>query len=233
MRLADKNIAVETGHWISPNFQISFKAIIEFLELKLKSHSGIHMHPVGFLQVPLMFDYERLPSGDKYFLNIWKPAFVRPSDDRRLHDHVFNLRSRILWGAIENHVFEVVDHTRGSHKIMQADYGGGAKSRLVDTGRQVNFRLVDRQSYHQGEEYTLPIATFHDSVLLEDFAITLMKKFDIDPHARARVVTVETLDEHFIDREQFNEELAWAAVQETLLRLKSLAAAQANLILPV
>ena len=222
MRLADKNPSVKTGHWISPNFQISLEEIIAFLELKLANRSGIYMHPVGFLQVPLMFDYERLPSGDKYFLNIWKPVFVRPSNDRRLHDHVFNLRSRILWGAIENHVFEVIDHARGSHKIMQADYSGGAKSRLVDTGRRVDFRLADRQSYRQGEEYTFPIATFHDSVLLEDFAITLIKKFDIDPQARARVVTVETLDEHFIDREQFNEELAWAAVQETLLRLKAL-----------
>jgi hypothetical protein len=112
-------------------------------------------HANGFLKVPLAE-----AGGARVRLHYW-PGGVRGEEN--VHDHRWDLASRILAGTLENEVFATCQRAKGGlvargYRYVKAAPGLGAE--VVDVGARA-LRRVRRQALGPGEVYALPHTTLH------------------------------------------------------------------------
>src|SRR5229473_8133591 len=120
-------------------------------------------HPLGFMRLKLA----STPQGTLR-IHIW------PAKDREfqsplwnIHDHLFDVHSLILCGALENRRFAVrSDDTRATNRLYRVSYGEN-HSHLQATANSVSCRQLSSDQYSALDSYEISRGEFHASVVKE------------------------------------------------------------------
>jgi hypothetical protein len=152
-----------------------------FLRLEAASRSGefeselmktpladahIHGHPLGFRVA-------RINHGEMALrLHLWKAA-VSEQPGFEVHDHMFDLTSHVVQGAIGQKVYKFADDQNGTKAIYSVAYEAG-KSVIVKTSRRGELVLERAERFYAGTTYRLDAGELHIAERLDDDdAITL------------------------------------------------------------
>ena len=158
--------------WIS---SLNSKELSAFDAIQLGRDKGAKFvwHPLGFILCNLFEEGER-----KIRLHIWpnnndrmqKPAWL-------IHDHLFNLKSWVIAGKIENTAYLV---TKGSPncRIYNARYEKGS-SVLYRTDRKICIAEDVKSLLSAGEQYNVPSGVLHQSVSVSEMtSVTVCETID-------------------------------------------------------
>jgi hypothetical protein len=131
-------------------------------------------HPLGFVHCELA-----RVGGSIYRLHLWPFRERRPkTPDWPIHNHVFDLTSKVLAGVITNREYSVCEKDDGGHSLYSVEYALNG-SRIVRTETSVDVRLIHECSYERGGRYCVKRGQFHSShVAFLAFAATLVKTSD-------------------------------------------------------
>jgi len=130
-------------------------------------------HPLGFIIIKLFnstdFDYR---------LHIWPKGLRRPkTPDWPIHNHVFDLESIVLSGAVGSEAYSIScdESPEGRYRAYMVKYTSEG-SDLVPSSTLVNLRSDGVTWTNQGEKYQVPKGSFHRSIVNSDvFAATLVR----------------------------------------------------------
>jgi hypothetical protein len=135
--------------------------------------SPFFWHPLGFIFCKLSQEGER-----KIRLHIWpnnndrmqKPSWL-------IHDHVFDLKSWVIAGKIENIEYTVTDK-KPNYSVYSAGYEKDS-SVLYRTDRQICINEGKRSLVRSGEVYSVLSGVLHQSVSLsEATSLTVCETID-------------------------------------------------------
>lgn len=171
------------------------------------------VHPNGFVQ----FDIE--PGVLR--LNIWPDQGIEghPGRVHPIHNHSFDLHSVILVGALTNvtydlrqeawikptHELHVARHIDQHNTVLQPVRGGAGA-----------LKVLKMDTYHPGQDYSLPRAYLHDS-LPHGLTMTLMWTENPDPMYAPKVavpVGVQPMNNY--KRDGFDANLLWDIIGQAL-----------------
>jgi len=128
-------------------------------------------HPTGFIVLELLRDDE-----GALRLHLW------PEGERKrgrpcwpVHDHIWDLRSRVLCGSVSSHDYEVHDDVEGSSMLYAVEYAAGSSSCMRRSERRVSARARVPRRMEAGQRYSVTAGVFHASrVEPGGFAATLV-----------------------------------------------------------
>ncbi|MDX6498136.1 MAG: hypothetical protein QOG23_1396 [Blastocatellia bacterium] len=121
-------------------------------------------HPLGFIRLKLA----STPQGTLR-IHIW-PGTDRKSQSPswNIHDHLFDLRSSILCGVVENHRFAVrPDRKSATHRLYQVSYCEN-QSLLHATTTEMSCHHLGTEVYSALDSYQVYREQFHASVVEKD-----------------------------------------------------------------
>jgi len=114
-------------------------------------------HPLGFVVCTLFVDGPL-----KARLHVWPVDGARSQGSScQIHDHVFDLTSRVLLGCIEN-IEYANDPRGGTHARYAVEYKNDV-SILERTGDTVNLSLSRATLHEQGSQYRVAAGQLHQS----------------------------------------------------------------------
>lgn len=127
-------------------------------------------HPTGFLVLTLLRS-----QGGTLRLHLWpERAREHGTPCWPVHDHVWDLRSHVLCGAVESHRYAVVDDPHGDAVLYAVRYGAGRSSHMHRSERRVSVWPDVPRRIAAGERYEVPAGEFHASrVSAGELAATL------------------------------------------------------------
>ncbi len=190
--------------------------ISELVEtIEAKSGTEVRMHPYGFLQLSLS---EGAWRDAGYRLHVWSdelPQMKRP--EFQVHDHVYEVRSRILLGSLRDIQYIVKDDTVGDYLLFKAE---GQK--LCNTKQRVSCIKRRVFYYSAGQEYSVTKGDFHSSESLSPLTVTLFQKVNADPGKSPCVIGPAYYDtlEILSDERTFEQQLAWRVMDKVLEEIK-------------
>ncbi|MBK1969766.1 hypothetical protein JIX59_10490 [Brevundimonas diminuta] len=124
-------------------------------------------HPLGFHVVKVE------TPGAALRLHLWKPGGV-DQPGYEVHDHIFNLKSRVVVGAIRHRTYAFRSDAAGDHVVYAVKYSDG-ESRIAKTDRRVQMHPVSEAIYQAGDTYSVAAGELHDAELLgHDWGVTLV-----------------------------------------------------------
>ncbi|MFC9895891.1 hypothetical protein ACFVMC_19560 [Nocardia sp. NPDC127579] len=115
-------------------------------------------HPLGFLCFPVW------RGGDLgVCLHVWTEGARAHPTTSPMHAHSWDLLSLVLYGAVANDVFDLVESPETpTHRLFEVH--SGADGDLVRaTPQVVGYRLRSHEVFRSGEVYSLPNGVFHVS----------------------------------------------------------------------
>jgi hypothetical protein len=177
-------------------------------------------HPNGFIQLNLNKE------GTKR-LHVWSPniALDKAQKTRHpIHDHIFDMESTIIVGAMQNLVYEFVESKRvKKYELFQARYNAPHDSTLYTTGKTGWLVRRHIDSVVAGQTYTLPAFKFHDSNPV-GFTATLMTKKAIYKNKTCTVVVPYGLDpdNDFNRATALSQETMWQEIKLALDKQQNL-----------
>lgn len=127
----------------------------------------IKKHPLGFFAV--RFADGR---GAALRLHLWTGSKTLPQDEYQIHDHIFELRSIVLLGALRHETFTGTTDTAGPHQRYAVRYRDGA-SELVATGERLTLHPAAAETLSTGDEYRLSAGIFHRVIAERDPTVSL------------------------------------------------------------
>ena len=130
----------------------------DIIQVGIDKGASFIWHPLGFILCKLSEEGEK-----KIRLHIWpnnndrmqKPAWL-------IHDHLFNLKSWVVAGRIENIEYSVEEGTP-NFRVYHARYEEDG-SVLYRTDKKVFITEKIRYLVSTGERYSVPSGMFHQSV---------------------------------------------------------------------
>ena len=137
----------------------------------------LRWHGNGFIQVHLS-DLERI--------HIWTRRFQPTVKNAQIHDHRFGFVSKVLYGTLENAVFDLDYNDKGAYKIWMCKHGA-EKSQGLSLDGCADLKLQGRHTVKVGQTYEMHAATFHRSTPLTPLVVTHMVRGESFPHKAARV----------------------------------------------
>lgn len=178
------------------------------------------VHPNGFVQ----FDIEP----NILRLNVW-PADPIPGHPGRIHpihNHSFDLKSKIIVGELTNDVYsyepapghgDMVLHTARRINKHDSILVPEAKDRWGRPISAVGYMIcIGSKTYRPGEFYTLEKHLFHDSIA-KGLTATLMSLEKPSKNYAPQVavpIGVEPMNNYL--RDDFDEELLWGIIGQVL-----------------
>lgn len=151
------------------------------------------VHPNGFIQLDLTSPAaegwhegkQEGHSGADLRLHVWNPPGIElPHQDtvNEIHDHVFDMRSTVVRGALIQRLFMFVIGRTGeqTHELYRAVYDQKSSSRLEPMDIIGKLSLYDEFVTYVGRTYAQPAFTLHDSATIPEFegglVVTMMEK---------------------------------------------------------
>jgi hypothetical protein len=199
----------------------------------VKQGKNPRVHPNGFIQLDLgeveddwHKSHKRGHSGAATRLHIWNPPGIElphQGTTNEIHDHVFDMRSTIVRGALEQRLYEFVtlddlpDDYEPTHELYQAVYKKSGDSRLQSTGKKGALRLDRFFSVSQGSSYVQPAFTLHDTGTPFGLVVTYMEKTEIHDGDAHVVCPIDQPPDNSFDRASaMSEEDLWQAIEISL-----------------
>ncbi len=178
-------------------------------QVERRDHVGCpSTHENGFVQVPI---------GDFARLHVWPDGGVRKQvSDSPIHDHSFSLRSWVLHGRLENHLYAVQESAL-PHGRQYEVHHVSREGKLVPSDVFASVFPLSRQSMVPGSTYEVRSGFFHET-RWEGLTVTLMVKTGVGEQSRARVLCPvgQVVDNEF-DRAEANPEAdLWALVDRAV-----------------
>jgi hypothetical protein len=131
-------------------------------------------HPLGFL----ITDLESLVSEEdrqgQLRLHIWPVDYETRGDGRgTIHTHTWDLRSAVLFGAIRNTTYRVVEGEDAGGIVSEVVYSTSG-TRFLPVHAGVSIQVAASEIIRAGEYYCEDTAAFHASEVVASPAITLV-----------------------------------------------------------
>lgn len=196
------------------------------------------VHPNGFIQLDLLHPDDVSPeemsdaewsetkkkghSGSSLRLHIWNPPGVNlPHQEtvNEIHDHVFDMLSSVVRGTLvqQLYILEVgMPVEARTHEIYRAIYDKASSSRLEPLGVYGYLSRARSFPIREGEAYTQPAFTLHDSEA-HGLVVTLMEKTAVhDGEATVVCKVGEPPDNDFDRATAAPQDLLWQAISNSL-----------------
>jgi hypothetical protein len=138
---------------------ISLQALL-LLRRQLKA--PFRLHPLGFIACTLLSD-----GPQKVRLHYWPVAGgSQQSPDCQIHNHLFNFRSWVLAGEVQNIEYSVSNSDAGREMAEYRTEYLHDQSILSKTGRTLRLTETRRTAYPAGSTYSLAAGVLHETVRL-------------------------------------------------------------------
>jgi hypothetical protein len=131
----------------------------ELLSLRRTLGAPFKLHPLGFVVSTLITEGAR-----KLRLHFWPLAgAAQQSPAHQIHDHLFQLRSWVLAGAVENVEYAACPTGGKEFAVYTTTYSGDC-SILKKT--DATLRLTERRrcTYNAGKSYVIDVGVLHETV---------------------------------------------------------------------
>jgi hypothetical protein len=173
------------------------------------------LHGNGFLQIDLDDQGKGGQPGGKR-LHVWHPLLPKAQAvSTPIHDHVFELESRVYLGKLRNTVY-MVDTVGPVFKIYQAVPTHGSNTHLKDTGAT---RFLVEECFQEltaGSRYSLRAGVFHTSTS-EVVTMTVMTKGHSNQQRGPRIAVPYGLEpDNLFDREKPDKEQLWWCLNDAI-----------------
>ena len=185
--------------WISAlnNNELS---VVDIIEAGMKFGQKFSWHPLGFILCKLSEEREK-----KIRIHIW------PNDNDRvqnpawlIHDHLFDLKSWVISGEIENTEYWIKDEIP-NYCLYEAKYENDS-SILCRTNKKVYISLKSKTLVRSGEVYEVPSDVLHQSLSVSK-AASLTVCETIDKLGRSPIIAgdIDGLDFYTYERSEVTE----------------------------
>lgn len=180
------------------------------------------MHPNGFIQLDVTLDPESRIAEQR--LHVWPDNpddFPRQETRTTIHDHKFDMKSEILVGEIRQirYHFNVewdVELEGPTHEIYIASYNRKSDSTLEPTGALVRLATMTEEVWDEGDVYTQPASSFHDTGW-EGLTATLMtKQKEYEFHQPRIMVPIGVEPDNDFKRDNVDVDLLWDKIDEAM-----------------
>ena len=163
----------------------------------------LRLHPLGFIACTLLTE-----GSLKLRLHLW-PAHggIQQSPDCQIHDHLFEFKSWVLSGTVEN--VEYQKNASGiEHSVYKAEYRDD-QSILTKTGELIRLEEKSRTAYETGMSYSVSSGTLHETVRIgAEPACTVLVAKDVSDSAPLVLGPCAGLDRYVYTRSIVEEALA-------------------------
>lgn len=179
----------------------------ELLSMRREIRAPFRSHPLGFYACTLLAEGAR-----KIRLHFWPIDGGAPQSAKcQIHDHLFEFKSWILCGSVEN--IEYVTSTDGQEfSIYRTEYGGHT-STLTKTSAVRRLSVQQRNTYHSGFSYEIAAGTLHETVRVgKKPAFTVLVTTDVSATSPIVLGPLDGPDQYKYHREVIDD-----ALVETML----------------
>lgn len=179
-------------------------SLSELLTLRKELHRPFTLHPLGFLACTLLIEGSR-----KVRLHLWPVEGGAPqSSECQIHDHIFQFRSWVMAGAVEN--IEYAVSAKGQEFAVYRTEYIGTRSTLIKNDETLKLSELRRHTFSIGSSYTVPAGVLHKTervgtnpaftvlvttALSTNAPLVLGPKTGLDRYVYER----ETLDDTFVE----------------------------------
>lgn len=175
------------------------------------------VHPNGFIQLDISKDKARSR------LHVWHRGAIDfgQNSDSPVHDHIFDMQSRIYRGSLTQirYEFELRHAGEPTHEIFMADYLGKSESVLQPTGVKGCLEYDHNRSIlvTDGEYYYQPAFTFHDTQPGKTPLVTIMTKSYVYERFSPRVlVPIDESPDNDFRRDQYKTDELWDIIEDAI-----------------
>lgn len=173
----------------------------ELFAIRSRLRSAFKLHPLGFIACTLLNEGTR-----KLRLHYWPTTGgAQQSLDCQIHDHLFNFKSWVLAGSVEN--IEYVASAEGAeYAAYQASYEENRSTLKKTCSTQ---RLIEnsRSIFHSGSSYSVQAGTLHETVRLGNLSsFTVLITTDVSSSAPLVFGPLNGSDRYTYVREELSEE---------------------------
>ncbi len=170
--------------------------------------------------------------GEKFDLHIHpRVPHVEVQEDFRVHDHVFDLYSYVLWGELRDTDYAMIPDESGPLSIVNTESRNGIvdpqNNLSVYSKSEQRFRaeVLNRDIMRAGEGYWLRRGIFHESGAVSPYVVTVTKRefpekrpgpFVAFPSHKQR----ELEKRMGFDRQAFNHQEARALAEKLILEVR-------------
>lgn len=129
-------------------------------------------HPLGFIHAKLA----DVPDGGTYRLHLWSSEYRHVGEQcDRVHDHLFNVNSRVVAGAVHNMRYRFAVGESEDYYETRVDYRPDC-IRLIETGVFGRLHVVQRERIKAPGKYFVPRGELHETVPPKDgLALTVVR----------------------------------------------------------
>lgn len=121
-------------------------------------------HSNGFVVCTLDAADWGITDGGALRLHLWPAGErVRLASNPPVHDHVWDLASRVIVGRLHERRYEIENDPDGRYEPYWARYGKGRDSVLEPSGRRVRLVRTETIAHEAGSIYTLEAHRLHSS----------------------------------------------------------------------
>lgn len=196
---------------------VEVEELVRVVDELRASRREIKLHPGGFIQLSLASDPAWRVDGMR--LHVWSAGLPQRDPRLGIHEHPFEMTSRILLGEIENLDFEVRARSQddtASHVALEARH-----SELLPTGQRFAVSCVGRRILRSGDLYRVPKGQFHCSILASPLAVTLIVRSSIDAHHDPRVLApAGYCEDEVLGSRSVDQDTAWNLIDRALSLLR-------------
>ncbi len=145
------------------------------------------VHPLGFLQGDVLV----LSGGERLRVHLWDESWTHGQGaDVSIHDHVYDLRSAVLVGALEHRYFRLNEPAGTLHTVLAVQYDPEG-SRITRLSDEVGVLFTGRDVVKAGERWAMDAGHFHSTRVVTATAASIVWTSEARvPYARVLSRTV-------------------------------------------
>lgn len=147
----------------------------DILKIRILLNSPFKIHPLGFYSCTLLHE-----DNQKIRLHYWDSEINKEQQSPQLmiHDHIFNFKSWIMLGALENIEYEISED--GDIFDLYSTRYEGNLSILENTNKNIKIIKNKINVYTQGMSYLMGAQVLHQTRSLTDKTFTILHTYDTD-----------------------------------------------------
>lgn len=132
------------------------------LSLRRQLGAPFRLHPLGFIACTLLSE-----GPSKIRLHYWPvEGGSQQSRNCQIHDHLFNFKSWVFAGKVQNIEYSVCNCQSGCEMVEYRTEYVNDLSILSKTGRTLRLKESRRTTYQAGSTYSLSAGAFHETIRL-------------------------------------------------------------------
>lgn len=183
--------------------------LADILKLRSKLNVPFRLHPLGFFACTLLTEGTR-----KLRLHYWPVAgATQQSPECQIHDHLFEFRSWVLTGAVEN--IEYIISSEGRElAVYQTEYSGN-QSTLSKMDFTLKLTEQKRKLYQAGSSYSMSAGVLHETVRFgSEPVFTVLVTNDVSTSAPVVLGPINGQQQYIYERDIVQESVIVAMLAE-------------------